>query len=207
MIYKPLKRILDFFFAVFLIILLIPLFLLISLLISLTMGFPILFFQERTGLSNRPFKIVKFRTMRNKDEKFTTDEKRITWIGKILRLFRLDELPQLFNICKGDMSFIGPRPLLTYYLPYYTSEEIRRHEVRPGLSGLGQISNLNYPRWEEQFEYDVFYVDNICFSLDFKIFWKTIGKIFRPNVMAKTGVAGGRMSFDAYRISLRDQED
>lgn len=193
------KRIMDIIFSVLLIILLTPIFLIVPLIIFISMGLPLIFSQNRTGKNNRPFKIYKFRTMREKDDKYVTDEQRITWIGRLLRLFRLDELPQLFNILRGDMSFIGPRPLLPDYLPYYTEEEIRRHKVRPGLTGYSQINNLNYPKWEEQFKSDLFYVNNISFKLDHYIFKKTLLKIIKPSEMMDTGISGGRQNFDDYR--------
>lgn len=200
------KPLMDWLIALIAILLLSPFMIIIVLAIKLDSRGPVFFVQDRLGLDNKTFRIVKFRTMRDKNERYISDEQRITRIGRVLRLFRIDELPQLFNIFKGDMSFIGPRPLLKSYLNYYTAEEKRRHDVRPGLSGLSQVSNLNYPKWEEQFEYDVYYVDHLCLSLDFKIFVQTIVKILKPNHMAKTGIAGGRMSFDIYRRSQSKQE-
>lgn len=197
--YKKFKRILDLSFSLILIIILIPLFILIPIFISLSMGVPIFFIQTRIGMHNKPFRIFKYRTMRWKNAENKTDEQRITWIGRILRLSRLDELPQLYNILKGDMSFIGPRPLLPEYLPYYKAEEIRRHYVRPGLSGYSQIHNLNYPDWEIQFASDLYYVNNISFKLDLYIFLRTLLKILKPGFMVKTGISGGRLNFDIYR--------
>lgn len=165
------------------------------------MGYPVIFRQRRIGKDNQAFTILKFRTMRNKSDKYHSDSERITWIGRFLRLFRLDELPQLFNILIGDMSFIGPRPLIPEYLPYYTEKEILRHNVRPGLSGYSQVKSLNYPDWEEQFSYDLYYVKNISFRLDILILLKTIEKIIRPSTMATTGIAEGRPNFDVYRMN------
>ena len=198
-IYKAVKRLMDVFFSILLIIILSLFFVLIPAVIFISMGFPVIFKQKRVGKSNHTFTILKFRTMREKSDKCRSDSERITWVGRILRLFRLDELPQLFNVLLGDMSFIGPRPLLPEYLPFYTTEEIARHEVRPGLSGYGQIKSLNYPKWEEQFNYDIYYVKKLSFRLDVVILYRTIEKIIKPYSMVTTGVAEGRPSFDVYR--------
>lgn len=197
--YKIVKRFMDLLFSALLVLILFPIFLILYLLILLLSGRPVFFRQLRIGKDNSVFLMIKFRTMREKNEKYKTDEQRITSIGRVLRLFRLDELPQLFNIFLGNMSFIGPRPLLPKYLPYYTKEEISRHDVRPGLSGYSQIKSLNYPKWEEQFEYDIYYVKNISFKLDFFILLKTIEKIVRSSSMVNTGIAEGRPNFDVYR--------
>ena len=162
------------------------------------MGSPVLYKQERIGLNNKSFVIYKFRSMDHKSEKKQTDEQRIRLFGKLLRQFRMDELPQLFNILIGKMSFIGPRPLLPDYLPYYNEIEIRRHEVKPGLSGYSQVSSLNYLEWEDQFKLDLYYVDNISLKLDAIILFKTVAKILRPSKMVQTGYAG-RPRFDTYR--------
>jgi lipopolysaccharide/colanic/teichoic acid biosynthesis glycosyltransferase len=205
MIYRKFKRLMDISLSFVLIAFLFPLFILIPVVILFTMGRPVLFIQYRAGLNNRTFRIYKYRTMRISDEEFVTDQQRITKIGNILRMFRVDELPQLFNIIKGDMSFIGPRPLLPRYLPYYSSEEIKRHDVRPGLSGLSQVNNLNYPKWEDQFTSDLYYVNNVSFKLDIKIFFETLLKILRPASMKQTGIAGGRTNFDDYRKLKTDR--
>jgi lipopolysaccharide/colanic/teichoic acid biosynthesis glycosyltransferase len=194
----------DFIVAFFLIVLFFPLFILVSLCIYLAMGLPILYKQERVGARNKTFVIYKFRSMLNKSEKFQTEEERIQWFGKILRQFRIDELPQLFNILLGHMSFIGPRPLLTEYLPYYNEFEIRRHEVRPGLSGYSQVRNLNNMDWEEQFRLDIYYVNNLSFKLDSIILVKTILKVLRASKMIKTGYKG-RIRFDTYRKQQMEQ--
>jgi undecaprenyl phosphate N,N'-diacetylbacillosamine 1-phosphate transferase len=162
------------------------------------MGAPVLYKQERIGKNNKLFVIYKFRSMDHKSGKKQTDEQRISLFGKLLRQFRIDELPQLFNILTGKMSFIGPRPLLADYLPYYNELEIRRHEVKPGLSGYSQISNLNNPKWEDQFKLDVYYVDNISLKLDAMILFKTVVKVFSPSKMMETGYAG-RARFDVQR--------
>ena len=140
-----------------------------------------LFFQERPGKDGKIFKVVKFKTMtdeRDENGNLLPDEDRLTKVGKFVRSTSLDELPQLWNILKGDMSFIGPRPLLPEYLPLYSPEQARRHNVRPGLSGWAQINGRNSISWEQRFEYDVWYVDNISFKLDLKIFFLSIKKAF-----------------------------
>lgn len=196
--YKRIKRTCDFVISFCLIIVLAPLFIIVSIIILLVMGSPIFFKQERIGLNNKPFVIYKFRSMLHKSEIYQTEAQRIRLFGKLIRQFRIDELPQLVNIFKGDMSFIGPRPLLPEYLTYYNEIEIRRHEVRPGLSGYSQISNLNYPDWEDQFELDIYYVDHLSLQLDFRILVKTLIKIIRPAKIVKTGYSG-RSRFDTYR--------
>ena len=196
--YKWIKRIFDFALSLGLILLLSPLFIIVWVSILIDMGYPVLFKQKRTGLNNKTFVIYKFRSMDHKSEKKQTDKERIRLLGKLLRQFRVDELPQLFNILFGQMSFIGPRPLLPEYVPYYNETEIRRHEVKPGLSGYSQVSNLNYMEWEDQFKLDVFYVENISFKLDAIIFYKTVEKVLRPSNMIQTGYAG-RTRFDIHR--------
>lgn len=155
------------------------------------------FSQKRIGLNNKEFRIFKYRSMIDMSPNKTTDSARITFLGRILRVSRIDEFPQLFNILKGDMSFIGPRPLLPEYLSFYSERELRRHEVRPGLSGLSQVSG-SYPSWEEQFEFDIQYVENISFFLDVKLFLKTYLKVLRPTKKMVSGIAG-RVRFDLDR--------
>ncbi len=140
-----------------------------------------LFFQERPGKNGKIFKVVKFKTMtdeRDENGNLLPDEDRLIKVGKFVRSTSLDELPQLWNILKGDMSFIGPRPLLPEYLPLYSPEQARRHNVRPGLSGWAQVNGRNSISWKQRFEYDVWYVDNISFKLDLKIFFLSIKKAF-----------------------------
>ena len=184
-----------------LILILSPVFIVTPLLILLSMGAPVIFKQQRIGLENREFEIYKFRSMKEKSKKYSSDSERITRIGRFLRVSRVDEFPQLLNILKGDMSFVGPRPLLPDYLPYYTTIEKRRHEVRPGLSGLSQVS-ASYPAWEEQFAYDVEYVDHLCIKQDITILFKTIAKIVRPTSKLITGNAQ-RLRFDTYRMEQK----
>ena len=154
----------------------------VTLLIFIFMGNPIFFSQERPGLNEKIFRIFKFRTMNGRKERnrnLLTDIERTTKLGKFLRKTSIDELPELFNILKGDMSFIGPRPLLVRYLPYYSENERRRHSVRPGLTGLAQVNGRNTLNWEDKFRFDLQYVDNISFALDLKILLKTVFKVIK----------------------------
>ena len=180
---KFIKRIFDVIISIFILIISFPLllFAISSLMIS-NRSTKVLFFQLRPGLNKKIFKLVKIKTMNDKvdsDGKLLPDEERMTKIGKILRKFSIDELPQLWNVLKGDMSLIGPRPLLVEYLSYYTSEQKRRHNVLPGITGWAQIHGRNSLQFNERFILDVWYVDNISFKLDLLIFYKTIIKIFR----------------------------
>lgn len=170
-------RFLEFFVALVLLVLLSPFILLISLLILITMGRPILFTQQRIGLNAKPFKIYKFRTMTLSDRpehELVGDETRLTWLGRWLRKFSLDELPQLFNILEGELSFVGPRPLLMHHLKSYTLEQSRRHLVKPGLTGWAQINGRNSLKWEDKLKLDVWYVDNRTWWLDLKIIFITL---------------------------------
>lgn len=180
---KFIKRIFDVIISIFILIISFPflLFAISSLMIS-NRSTKVLFFQLRPGLNEKIFKLVKIKTMNDKvdsDGKLLPDEERMTKIGKILRKFSIDELPQLWNVLKGDMSLIGPRPLLVEYLSYYTSEQKRRHNVLPGITGWAQIHGRNVLQFNERFILDVWYVDNISLKLDLLIFYKTIIKIFR----------------------------
>lgn len=181
-IYKRLiKRPMDIIFSLLAIILLSPLFIIIAILVKLKLGSPVIFKQKRPGLNEKIFTMYKFRTMTDKrDEKgeLLPDEVRLTKFGKFLRSTSLDELPELFNILKGDMSFVGPRPLLVDYLPLYNDHQRRRHEVRPGLTGLAQVNGRNLLDWEERFNFDVKYVDHITFLGDLKIVILTFKKVF-----------------------------
>lgn len=154
--------------------LLVPLLLLIALLILTSMGRPVLFRQRRPGEAGKVFTILKFRTMRTGD---TPDAHRLTWLGRLLRSTSLDELPELWNVLKGDMSLVGPRPLLEEYLPLYTPEQARRHEVRPGITGWAQIHGRNALSWEKRFQLDVWYVDHRTFWLDLKILFITAWRV------------------------------
>jgi lipopolysaccharide/colanic/teichoic acid biosynthesis glycosyltransferase len=182
MIYRRyIKRIMDIVLSFIAIILLSPFLLIIAFLVRIKLGSPVIFKQDRPGLNEKIFTLYKFRTMtdeRDENGELLPDEKRMTKYGKFLRSTSLDELPELFNIFKGDMSLVGPRPLLVQYLPLYDEYQRRRHEVRPGLSGLAQISGRNTLSWEEKFRLDVEYVDNISFIGDFKIILSTLKKVF-----------------------------
>jgi sugar transferase EpsL len=182
------KRLFDFFTALFLIILFIPIILCVALLVKIYLGSPILFKQLRPGLNAKPFYIYKFRTMTNeKDEQgnLLPEEKRVTRFGNLLRKYSLDELPQLFNVIKGDLSLVGPRPLFTKYLPYYTDREMKRHSVKPGITGLSQISGRNLLGWDERLELDVKYVEERSFWLDMKILLITVIKVFKKDGVAE----------------------
>lgn len=178
--YLIIKRILDFFFALLLLIILSPIMLISAIFIKLDTKGPALFKQDRPGKNGKIFTIYKFRTMRIEKElngRLLSDMERMTKVGAILRNLSIDELPQLFNILRGEMSFIGPRPLLVEYLQYYTPEQMRRHEVLPGITGWAQINGRNAISWEDKFKLDVWYVDHISFMLDMKIFLLTLQKL------------------------------
>lgn len=175
------KPLLDFIISLIAFIILFPLFVFIVVVLSIVnRGFPF-FIQMRPGKNQKTFRLIKFKTMNDKkdnDGNVLPDSERLTLAGKLIRKTSLDEIPQLLNVIKGDMSLIGPRPLLVEYLPLYNGFQKRRHEVKPGITGWAQINGRNTIRWEQKFEYDVWYVDNLSFSLDVKIFFKTIKKVF-----------------------------
>jgi len=187
-----LKALFDRTLALVLIVLLLPLYAVTALLIRINMGSPILFRQKRPGLHGRIFEIYKFRTMTDeKDEQgnLLPDEKRLAGIGKFIRSTSLDELPQLFNVLKGDMSFVGPRPLLIEYLPLYNQRQKKRHDVKPGITGWAQVNGRNAISWEQKFEYDVWYVEHQSFWLDMKILWMTFLKVVkRSDISSDTSV-------------------
>ncbi|MGE7857273.1 sugar transferase [Bacillus sp. NPDC094064] len=175
------KRSMDFILSLIAILVLSPVYLIVALLVKINLGSPVIFKQERPGLNEEIFMMYKFRTMtdqRDENGELLPNEMRYTRFGKFLRSTSLDELPELFNIIKGDMSIIGPRPLLVEYLPLYNSHQKRRHEVRPGLSGLAQAKGRNSLSWEDKFDLDVEYVENVSFSGDIKIILLTIRKVF-----------------------------
>ncbi|EKY29057.1 sugar transferase [Clostridium celatum] len=177
-----LKRCFDLILSLLGIVILSPIFIIIYILILVTMRESPIFTQVRTGYKEKLFKIYKFKTMVDKyDEegKQLPDSERLTKVGRVLRLLSLDEIPQLFNVLKGDMSLVGPRPLLERYLPYYKAEERKRFNVKPGITGLSQINGRNSISWEERFSYDIYYVDNYSFLLDMKIILKTFIKVFK----------------------------
>lgn len=183
--YRYIKRIMDFTVALLLLVILSPLMLLATVLIASKHDGPVLFKQERPGKDGRIFTVYKFRTMStrlyDKNGRELSDLERMTGVGKLLRKTSIDELPQLLNILKGEMSFIGPRPLLTEYLELYSPEQMRRHEVLPGISGWAQVNGRNTLTWEEKFAYDVYYVDHYSFKMDMKIFFKTIENVIRQD--------------------------
>lgn len=185
------KRILDFICALAGIIVLSPIILILAVLVRVKLGSPVLFCQKRPGKNGKIFKMYKFRSMTNATDhkgKLLSDAERLTKFGKFLRAASLDELPELFNILKGDMSIVGPRPLLVEYLPLYNQEQSRRHEVRPGLTGLAQVNGRNAISWEEKFRYDVEYVEHVTFGGDIKIILQTAGKVLkRDSIDADTG--------------------
>ncbi len=177
-----LKTIVDKTLALFLIILFSPIYIIVSLLILWKMGAPILFRQKRPGKDEKIFGIYKFRTMTNEtdqDGNLLPDEQRLVGIGKFIRSTSLDELPQLFNVLKGEMSFVGPRPLLIEYLDLYNDTQKRRHDVKPGITGWAQVNGRNAISWDQKFDYDVWYVDNQSFWLDIKILWLTFLKVVK----------------------------
>ena len=176
------KRLLDVVISGLVIVLFCWLYLILAIIVRLNLGSPVLFTQERPGRGGKLFKMYKFRSMsdkRDENGELLPDKQRLNKFGRILRSTSLDELPEVFNILKGDMSFVGPRPLLVKYLEQYNSFEMRRHEVRPGLTGLAQVSGRAALSWKEKFEKDVEYVDNVTFLMDVKIVLKTVGKVFR----------------------------
>ena len=187
---QRIKRIFDFMIALIGIIIASPILLIVAILVRLNLGAPILFRQPRVGLNGEVFEMVKFRTMKDaKDAKghLLPDDERLTKFGQFLRQSSLDELPELFNVLKGDMSLVGPRPLLVEYLPLYSKEQMRRHEVRPGITGYAQINGRNNISWAKKFELGVYYVDNYRLSLDFKILTQTVGKVLTQSDISQEG--------------------
>lgn len=186
------KSLLDRLMALIAIVLLMPLLLTVSVFVWFYLGPPILFHQIRPGLGKRPFQLLKFRSMSNKRDStgfFLPDVQRLTPFGSWLRATSIDELPELINILRGEMSFIGPRPLLIEYLPLYSSEQARRHDVKPGFSGWAQINGRNALSWDEKFRLDVWYVDHQSFWLDLRIFLVTIWKVIRREGISAAGEA------------------
>ena len=195
-----LKRTLDFILSTFAFILASPVFLLVTLLLVIANKGKAFFFQARPGKDEKIFKVIKFKTMTDEkgaDGELLPDAERLTAIGNFVRKTSLDEIPQLLNVIKGDMSLIGPRPLLVQYLPLYNTEQKRRHNVRPGISGWAQVNGRNTISWEKKFEYDVWYVDNLSFMLDLKIIFMTVKK-----VLVSEGIsADGEATVEAFRGS------
>jgi len=205
---KYIKRPLDAFLATGALIVLSPVLLITAILVRIKLGSPVLFTQERPGRDEKVFKLYKFRTMTDaRDEKgeLLPDTERMTRFGRMLRSTSLDELPELINIVKGEMSIVGPRPLLVKYLPFYSEYEKRRHEVRPGLTGLAQVNGRNAIRsWEKRFQYDVEYVDHVTFKEDFSILVTTIKKVFVSENVVDPGLQD---DFDVYRRKQRDGKE
>lgn len=176
------KRVFDFFVSAGMLIFLVPAITVIVVIVYIVMGSPIFFRQQRPGYQGKSFYVYKFRTMtdaRNPDGELLPDEQRLPRFGKILRKTSLDELPQLFNVLKGDFSFVGPRPLLMEYLPLYSPEQMRRHDVKPGITGWAQVNGRNAIDWPERLALDVWYVDHQSFWLDMKILWMTFAKVIK----------------------------
>ena len=186
------KRFLDIIIASIALILLSPLYLYVAYKVKKNLGSPILFRQVRPGLHGKPFEMIKFRTMRDAADaqgKSLPDSERLTPFGKMLRSSSLDEMPELWNVIKGDMSIVGPRPLLTEYLPLYNKEQAKRHNVRPGMTGHAQVNGRNAIGWEEKFKLDTWYVENQSTRLDFKIMFKTVHKVLAKDDISAEGEA------------------
>ncbi len=203
---KFFKRFLDIVISLLGLIILSPVILVVAILVRIKLGAPVIFKQERPGKDGEIFELYKFRSMSDKKDengKLLPDSERLTKFGKILRATSLDEIPELVNILKGEMSLIGPRPLAVCYLPYYNETEKHRHDVRPGLTGLAQINGRNVLNWEDRFAYDIEYVNNITFINDLKILFKTFYKVIKKEDVVVTGT-GSVIDFDEYR---RNQEN
>ncbi|TGE75706.1 sugar transferase [Pseudoalteromonas sp. KS88] len=197
------KRLFDFLVALCAILTLLPVIVVVAVLIRFKLGSPILFTQDRPGLNGKIFKMMKFRTMldgKDKQGNLLPDDERMTPFGAFLRSTSLDELPGLFNVLKGDMSLVGPRPLLVQYLPLYSPEQARRHNVRPGITGWAQVNGRNAISWEQKFKLDVWYVDNQSLLLDFKILLLTVKKVF-----VREGIsADGHVTIEPFKGSNND---
>lgn len=203
------KRIIDIISSLVGLLLLIPLFVILWVLIRNKLGKPVLFTQNRPGRGTKVFKLFKFRTMTNeRDEtgKLLPDQLRITPLGRFLRKTSLDELPQLFNVLKGDMGLVGPRPLAVQYLPHYTEREMTRHNIRPGITGLAQVSGRNSLDWDKKLELDTQYVENLSFWLDIKILFKTLEKVIKRADVSETGVDSPG-DFDVYRKAQKENQN
>lgn len=199
------KRGIDVVAASMLIIVFAPVLLALAVAVRFSMGSPVVFKQVRPGLHGRPFTMYKFRTMtdaRDNNGVLLPDAERLTRLGRFLRSTSLDELPELFNVLKGDMSLVGPRPLLMQYLPLYTPEQSRRHEVRPGITGWAQVNGRNAITWEQKFEHDVWYVDNWSLWLDIKILWLTLVAVIRRDGIS----AEGHVTMPPFRGSTGDTD-
>jgi lipopolysaccharide/colanic/teichoic acid biosynthesis glycosyltransferase len=190
--YQQIKALLDFFVSLIALIILAPVMVIVVLLLYLLNHRKVFFIQARPGKKAKIFKLIKFKTMNDKvgpDGKLLPDRDRLTGLGKFIRTTSIDELPQLLNVLKGDMSLVGPRPLLPKYLPLYTEQQMRRHEDKPGITGWAQVNGRNAISWKKKFEYDIWYVDNAGFLLDLKIIWMTIIKVFKRESINAQGSA------------------
>jgi lipopolysaccharide/colanic/teichoic acid biosynthesis glycosyltransferase len=187
-----LKRTFDFVIALLSLVVFAPVLIVLAVLVRWQLGSPVLFTQLRPGLGGRPFRLVKFRTMtdgRDADGQEMPDSARLTAFGRFLRSTSLDELPELYNVLVGDMSLVGPRPLLMEYLPLYNAHQRRRHEVRPGITGWAQVNGRNAISWERKFDFDVWYVENASFWLDLNIIWLTLWRVLRREGISSAGSA------------------
>lgn len=196
------KRILDFLLSLIALIVLSPILLIVAILVRTKLGSPVIFKQKRPGKDEKIFTLYKFRTMTDETDEngnLLPDDVRLTKFGKLLRSTSLDELPELFNIINGDMSIVGPRPLVVVYLPWYNEIEKHRHDVRPGLTGLAQVSGRNGLQWEKRFEKDIYYVNNITFIFDLKIIFMTIKKVVKREDISVRGTTS-IIDFDKYRM-------
>lgn len=197
------KRLLDIILSLTALILLSPVLLLVAFFVRIRLGSPVIFHQVRPGFQEKLFTLGKFRTMtdaRDENGELLPDAERLTRFGSFLRKTSLDELPELWNILKGDMSLIGPRPLLTEYLPYYTDRERLRHSIRPGLTGLAQVNGRNFIAWDDRLEKDVEYVENLSFALDVRILWQTVKVVF-----AREDVAVDSDSVESNLAEVREE--
>ena len=206
---KYIKRMLDFLIALVGLVVASPILLIVAVLVRTKLGSPVLFTQERPGKDEKTFKLYKFRSMsdaRDEQGNLLPDKDRLTPFGKMLRATSLDELPELFNILKGDMSLIGPRPLLVSYLPWYTEREQLRHTVRPGLTGLAQVSGRNSLVWDKRLEKDVEYVEHLSFMMDLKILFMTVKKVVcKDDVAEDTNVIEGNFAEIRKQQKLREE--
>ena len=199
---KFFKRFLDIIISLIFILCFWWLYIIIAILVKLKLGSPILFKQNRPGLNEKIFKMYKFRTMTDKKDNLgnlLTDVERLTPFGKFLRSTSLDEIPELWNVLKGEMSLVGPRPLMPKYLAYYTEKEKKRHDVRPGITGWAQVNGRNSLTWEDKFKYDIEYVDSVDFWLDLKIVFITIKKVFKRQDISDFSDENKEVDFDDYR--------
>ena len=183
------KRFFDIFVSILVLFLTSPITILVFFILGLQNNWNVFFFQERPGFNQKAFTIIKFKTMtdnKDVDGKLLSDNERITKVGKLIRRLSIDELPQLLNVIKGEMSLIGPRPLLFKYIPLYSPEQLRRHDVRPGITGWAQVNGRNSISWKQKFDFDIYYVNNLSFLMDIKILWKTFIKVIHTEGINQT---------------------